>query len=159
MEKHSSKSKNVGEYRRLRAVELHQAGKRQCEIAEILGVTKGAVSQWLKKYRDQGIESLCYRKIPRRKGILTENQVQHIVGIILDSPENYGFSGNTWTGPRVKEVIKTEYGIEFTIRHVCRLLKKWGFSQQKPATYATQKNERAVDEWRNKRWPEIKKSP
>lgn len=159
MEKHSSESKNVKEYRRLRAVELHKAGKKQCEIAEILDVSKGAVSQWLKKYREKGIESLYYRNIPRRNCSLSTAQVENIVGIVLDGAENYGFSGDVWTASRVRNVIKTECGIEYTSRHVCRLLKKWGLSRQKPATSAIQKNEGAVREWRDSRWPEIKKKP
>lgn len=158
MEKHSSESKNVQEYRRLRAVELHKAGKKQSEIAEILDVSKGAVSQWLKKYREQGIESLYYVKIPRRVCALSTAQVENIVGIVLDGAENYGFSGDVWTAPRVKDVIKTECGIEYTTRHVGRLLKKWGFSRQKPASCAIQKNGDSVREWRDTQWPEIKKS-
>jgi predicted transcriptional regulator len=42
---------NWKEYRRFRAWELAQQGWKQCDIAVALGVTKGAVSQWLKRAR------------------------------------------------------------------------------------------------------------
>ena len=47
-EKRSHEAKDWKEGRRLRAWELYQAGWKQVAIAEALGVTPGAVSQWLK---------------------------------------------------------------------------------------------------------------
>ena len=40
------------EIRQLRAWELHQQGWSQRQIAAELGVTQGAVSQWLMRVRD-----------------------------------------------------------------------------------------------------------
>ena len=42
------------EGRRLRAWELHEAGWSQAAIAEALGVTEGAVSQWMRRAREGG---------------------------------------------------------------------------------------------------------
>ncbi len=61
MEKNSSVSQNLGEFKWLRAVELHEDDMKVIRISEVLGVTRGAVSQWLKRYREQGIESLYYK--------------------------------------------------------------------------------------------------
>lgn len=41
------------EGRRLRAFELKQQGWNQREIANALGVTEGAVSQWMKRARER----------------------------------------------------------------------------------------------------------
>jgi len=47
------------EGRRLRAFELKQLGWSQQQITEALGVSKGAVSQWMKRARDGGgVEAL-----------------------------------------------------------------------------------------------------
>src|SRR5207253_457633 len=51
------------EGRRLRALELYEAGWKAIRIAEALGVTRGAVSQWLKAARAGGREAL--RRRPR----------------------------------------------------------------------------------------------
>ena len=56
METQSSKSQNMREFRRLRAVELFESGMKQVDIARVLGVTKGAVSQWLSIYRENGLD-------------------------------------------------------------------------------------------------------
>src|SRR5262245_7263650 len=49
---------DVGTWRRQRAWELHQAGWWQKDIAVALGVTRGAVSQWIKRGREGGMEAL-----------------------------------------------------------------------------------------------------
>jgi predicted transcriptional regulator len=46
------------EGRRLRAFELKQEGWSQQQIADVLGVSKGAVSQWMKRARHGGILKL-----------------------------------------------------------------------------------------------------
>ena len=57
------------EGRRLRAWELKQEGWKQQDIARALGVSKGAVSQWMKRAQQEGIEALKHRgllPVPRR---------------------------------------------------------------------------------------------
>ncbi|WP_366938758.1 helix-turn-helix domain-containing protein [uncultured Desulfovibrio sp.] len=49
----SAASSNAKEFRRLRAIELYESGWLQIRIADALGVTKGAVSQWVKTYNKE----------------------------------------------------------------------------------------------------------
>ena len=54
--------KSWKEERRKRAWELYQAGWPQKQIAEALGVTKGAVSQWIKAGKEGGEAALNSKK-------------------------------------------------------------------------------------------------
>ena len=57
------------EGRRLRAFELKQQGWSRQRIAEALGVSKEAVSQWMKRARDGGgVEALKRQPAPRARG-------------------------------------------------------------------------------------------
>ena len=61
------------EGRRLRAFELKQQGWSQQRIAEALGVSKGAVSQWMKRSRDGGgVQALKRRPAPGARPRLSE---------------------------------------------------------------------------------------
>ena len=59
------------EGRRRRAWELLEAGWQQVDVAEALGVTKGAVSQWVKRAREGGIEALRRHPAPGAKNKLS----------------------------------------------------------------------------------------
>jgi transposase len=62
------------EGRRFRAFELKQQGWSQQRIAEALGVSKGAVSQWMKRARDGGgVEALKRQPAPGARPRLSED--------------------------------------------------------------------------------------
>ncbi len=60
----SSQASDWREGRRLRAFELKERGWKQTEIADALGVTEGAVSQWMKRAKEEGVEGLRHKPPP-----------------------------------------------------------------------------------------------
>ena len=71
------------EGRRLRAFELKQEGWSQQRIAEALDVSKGAVSQWMKRARQGGIEALRKRTTPGAPPRLSEQQRAQLKELLL----------------------------------------------------------------------------
>ena len=57
----SSQAKDWREGRRLRAFELKEQGCKQTEIADALGVSEGAVSQWMKRAREEGVQAFRHK--------------------------------------------------------------------------------------------------
>ncbi len=145
------------EGRRLRAWELSQAGWRQKDIAAALGVSKGAVSQWLKRAREEGPAALRHRKGRGPRPRLTEAQRALLPTLLARGPEAYGFRGALWTERRIAEVIRQEFGVRYHPAHVGRILKSCGWSPQKPIRRAAQRDEEAIQRWKEERWPELKK--
>ncbi len=143
------------EGRRLRAWELFQAGWRQVEIAKALGVTEGAVSQWMKRAREGGIEALYRQPAPGAPSKLTAAQLAELPNVLAQGAEAYGFRGSVWTHPRIAAVIQYVFGVKYHDNHISRLLKKIGWSRQKPRRRATQRNEAAIAQWRDEDWPRI----
>ena len=66
--------------------------------------------------------------------------------------------GEVWTCKRIAEVIKYKTGIHYHDGSISRLLKRWGWTRQKPDTVAVQKDEEEVRKWLEETWPELKKS-
>ena len=58
---------------------------------------------------------------------------------------------------RVAEVICKEFGVSYHPAHVSRLLKALRHSLQKPQRRANQRDEEAIEHWKGKRWPSLKK--
>ena len=147
------------EERRKRAWNLKEAGWRQKDIAAALGVSEGAVSQWLKRGRAGGLEAL---KAHPPKGVqprLSPEQKAQIPALLAKGAEAYGFRGDVWTASRVAEVIDRTFGVRYHRDHVSRLLREAGWSRQQPIERATQRNEEAIQQWFEQRWPAMKKKP
>lgn len=155
----SSQATNWREGRRFRAFELHQKGWKQKDIAEALGVTKGAVSQWLKRAKEGGIDALRHRKPPGASCRLTPEQRAQLPQLLAQGARSFGFQGDLWTLPRVAEVIRREFGVSYDPSQVGRILKGCGLSLQKPLRRATQRDEAAIQRWKEERWPQLKKRP
>ena len=66
---------NWKEARRLQAWRLKEKGWAQRQIAEALGVSAAAVSQWLKRARQDGPQALRHRSPPGAPRRLTAEQL------------------------------------------------------------------------------------
>ena len=153
----SNRSRDWREGRRFRAWELKKKGWKQQKIAEALGVTKGVVSQWLKKAEEGGIETLRNRKRSGAPSRLTPSQKSEIPELLSEGAESYGFRGEIWTCERVAEVIRRHYGVWYHPSHVSRILRSLRWSLQKPKRRAKQRKEDEIREWLEEKWPEIRK--
>jgi transposase len=147
------------EERRKRAWELKEQGWQQKEIAVALGVSKGAVSLWMKRGREGGVEALAAHPPTGVKPKLTVEQKAQMPQLLVKGAESYGFRGDVWTASRVAVVIERTFGVKYHRDHVSRLLREAGWSRQQPIERATQRNEEAIQQWSEQRWPAIKKKP
>lgn len=145
------------EARRRRALELKREGWSQVRIAEALGVTQGAVSQWLKTAREQGEEALEARKSTGRPRLLSEVDRGSIPGLLKLGARSWGFANDAWTLPRIADVIAKHFGVRYSPQHVSRIMRQLGWSPQKPITRAFERDEQAIEEWKQERWPALKK--
>ena len=145
------------EWRRFQAWELHQKGWKQKTIAEALGVSKGAVSQWLARVREEGVDGLRHRKPPGAPSRLTAEQKARLPDLRRQGAEAFGLPGDVWTARRVAALIKSEFNVSYHPNHVTRLLRALGWSPQIPVHRATQRNEKAIQGWKEERWPTLKK--
>jgi transposase len=153
----SSQASDWREGRRLRAFELKERGWKQTQIADALGVTEGAVSQWMKRAREDGVEGLRHKPPPGAPPRLSKEQRAKVPELLERGAEAHGFRGDVWTCERVAEVIRKEFGVSYHPTHVSRLLKALRHSLQKPQRRANQRDEEAIEHWKEKRWPSLKK--
>src|SRR5687767_5750148 len=145
------------EARRMQAWHLKQQGWSQRQIATALGVSEGAVSQWMTRAREGGSEALRHRPPPGAPRRLSAEQFAQLPVLLQRGPEAYGFRGQVWTRGRIAAVIRLEFGISYHPRHVGRLCKALRWSPQKPARRARQRDDAAIARWREETWPAIKR--
>jgi len=147
------------EGRRLRAWELAQQGWKQKDIAAALGVTQGAVSQWLSRARAQGPIALHQQPPPGRHPRLTADQRAQIPDLLARGPQAWRFRGDVWTRNRIAIVIQETFGVRYDPSQVGRIMRSLRWSPQKPVRRARQRREETIARWRETDAPALKKSP
>ena len=143
------------EWRRFRAVELARLGWLHRDIAEAMGVSEAAVSQWLDHVRRAGPAALLSH--PHGGHVkLTSEQKRLVPDFLWHGAEAYGFRGDVWTCARIAKVLRWEFGVALHKDHVSRMLKAMGWTPQIPITRAIQRNEAEIERWRAETWPKLR---
>jgi transposase len=70
-----------------------------------------------------------------------------------------GYATALWTLPRIVTLIGQQFGHRYSPSQVSRLLRQIGWSCQKPARRALERDEQKIRAWKQRRWPAIKKKP
>jgi len=145
------------EARRRRAAEHFQERKPLREIASLFGVSLTSVKRWKRTWKAEGVEGLAAKPHPGPEPKLSQAQRQSLVKILLEGPVAAGFRTDLWTCARVAQVVRKKFGVSYHRDHVRRILHDLGFSPQKPRRVAREQDAEAVERWRKKDWPRIKK--
>lgn len=147
------------ERRRWEAIRLLDEGLKQTQIAHRLKVSRSTVVRWVGQYRRQGREALRKTGRAGRKPMLSQKDRQRLKELLVRGPEALGYETPLWTCPRVAHLIDQEFGIRYHEGHVWKVLVGLGWSPQRPAGRARERNEKQIRTWNRKTWPTIKKKP
>jgi transposase len=145
--------------RRIHAVLLNRDGHASGDIAHILDAPRSKVSQWLRDYEEFGLEALLEGQRSGRPAQLSASQRRQLEDIIDSGPRAYGFLSGVWSAPMVGRIVTEEFGIDYTDRHVRRLLHEWGFSVQRPKRLLARADPIEQNRWRRYTYPNLKKKP
>lgn len=127
------------------------------DIATALDVSPVTVCKWLSIAERDGVEALRSRTCHGRPAKLTPAQLWQIPEFLWHGAEAYGFRGEVWTCGRIAQVLREEFGVVYHPGHVSRLMKQLSWTPQLPITRAIQRDEHAIQEWREKVWPMLRK--
>ncbi len=145
--------------KRLRAGRMLLAGKTPAESAIAVGVARQTVYTWKRLLDEGGIDAL--RAVPERgrPAHLDDAQLAQVRAAVLQGPTEHGFGTDLWTLKRVGAVIERMHGVRYSHVQVWRILGSLGFSPQKPEKRAIERDEAAVQHWKRRTWPALKKKP
>jgi len=145
------------EQRRLRAARLLKRGYTQAEVARACAVSRSAVSLWSRELAAGGRPALK-RKTLGRPAALGAAERQKIAQTLKRGALAAGYATELWTLSRVAALIERLHGIRYSTTQVWRLLGSLGFSPQRPARRALERDDAAIGHWKKKRWPALKKT-
>jgi len=147
------------ERRRLQAARLLQQGVGEAEVARRVGVHRQSVNRWARQLAQGGRQALKKAARAGRPPQLSAGDRQRIERGLKRGPEALGYRTSLWTAWRVADLIERECGVRYSTVHAWRVLRALGWTPQRAARRALERDEAAMRRWKRVRWPELKKTP
>jgi transposase len=147
------------EWERVRniAANMMDMGMTPAQIAPAIGVAVQSVRAWRRVYRKLGRAGLAARKPSGRPLELSLEHRQQLAQMLLKTPQECGFDKYLWTQQLIAELIEREFGVHYHHDHVGDVLHQMGFTHQKPARRARERDEQRIESWRQETWPALLK--
>ncbi len=143
----------------MQAARLLQQGVHEAEVARRVGAHRQSVNRWARQLMQGGRAALKRASRAGRPAQLSAADRQRIVRGLKRGPEALGYGTGLWTAWRVADLIERECGVQYSTVHAWRVLRSLGWTPQRPAGRALERNEAAIEQWKRQRWPELKKTP
>jgi len=147
------------EARRRRAVRLLEQEYSLHEVARRIGCDASSVMRWRDACAVGGTDALCAKPAPGRPPKLKAKLKERLVRYLLQGAMAHGYRTELWTTQRIADLIETKFGVKYHRDHVGRLMHELAWSHQKPERRAIEHNDEAVEQWKRREWPRIKKKP
>ena len=145
------------EHVRLSAAALIEAGASDREVARRFRVSRMSVNRWRRALAAGGRPALVSKGAGGARCKLSAAQLREMATLLDAGPAVQGWDEDQcWTLARITEVVRSRFGVEYTLAGMDLLLHRIGWSVQVPARRAAERNEAAITAWREETWPVIK---
>jgi transposase len=145
--------------RRMRAVRMFDRGERQVDVVRELGVSAQTASRWYRAWQEGGRAALSRVGRAGRPRGLSDAQLRQVEKALLRGPKANGYPTDMWTLARVAEVIEKVTGVRYQPTQTWTILRqRLGWSRQRPARRAVERDEEVIAAWVKNDWPRIKRA-
>jgi transposase len=141
--------------RRKRALRLLRRGNAPHYVARKVGATERSVRRW--QQQAQAVQSKSAKRRRGRPARLNEAQVQHLKATLRAGARAQGYVEDYWTLARIAHLIWNLFAVRYKSSGIWRLLRRIGWSCQKPQRRSFGGDKEAIARWRRTTWYRIKK--
>src|ERR687890_1867491 len=131
---------------RLAAAEWIEEGASDREVAERFRVTRMSANRWRRALAAGGRPALASKGPGGARCKLTPAQLAELQDLLDAGPAAWGWDDQCWTLPRIAEVVRERFGVDYTLAGLDLLLHRIGWSVQVPARQAAERNEQRIIE-------------
>lgn len=139
---------------RVSAVKRVQAGESPEAVASGLAINRRTIYRWLFSHKTRGDEGLRAKPVPGPREKLNDRQIQRLERIIREkNPLQMKFEFALWTLGIIQTLILQEFKVNLSITSVRRLIRRLGFTPQRPLYRAWQQDPEKVARWLRDEYP------
>ncbi len=121
-------------------------------------LTQSRISQvfgWIGKYRREGWRALKSSKASGTPPKLRQSQILNLVDMLHQPAVQHGFGSDLWTGPRVRVLIRKNFGVTLHRDYMQRFLRRLGLVRKSPERRALEQDPKKVRRWKRHELPII----
>lgn len=127
-------------------LKLREEGKKQQQIADIIGCSQVTVSKWISKHKSgRTLETLPRSGRPTK---LKEKLLKNLRKKLIKEIKRVNKKFCSLDTKQLSEIIKKEVGREYSLRHIERIMHKLGFSLITPRSEHIRHDPKKVEEFR-----------
>lgn len=141
--------------RRERALHLLARGQATSAVADAVGVSQRSVQRWRREAAAPP-RSRC-APVMGRPPRLTAKQIVRLKTALARGAYAHGYAEDYWTLDRIAQLIWQMFSVRYHPSAVWHLLRREGWSCQKPQRVSKDRDDREVAHWLRHRWWRIKK--
>lgn len=153
-----SRKKRITFEAKVKAVKSHlEDGVRVTEIAKVLGVNRGTVYGWLKKYKKTGdYESLRFQFAGGPKPKIHGGIEEKLIEMLLKPATEYGFEDPLWTTKRIMIFVQKKFGISISRMTAWRTVVRNNLRYKSVEKNYKEGSKKELEDWLNNELPRIK---
>ncbi len=123
----AARAKDADAARRMLALALVLEGCIRMEAAQICGMDRQTLRDWVHRYNDQGLAGLSDRKAPGPTPRLSAEQQAEVAALVRSGPDLAEHGVVRWRRADLSHLIQTRYGVQLAERSVGAMLARLGF--------------------------------
>jgi len=153
------KGDSATEFRYSMIVKLSKEGKSQVEIAQITQCSQAWASKVLARAEQEQQDTLFIKgKAKGKASLLSKAQFEKLKLLLLEGGLMHDFPTDNWTRERIVLLIEKQFQVHYSAAHISKLMRKIGFSLQKPKAKSYKQDPGSIAQWKEQTLPALKKS-
>jgi transposase len=128
-------------------LKLHRQGKNQQYIAELIGCSQPTVHKWIRL----SVKRKSFETLPRsgRPTKLSSQKLADLKEAISREVKAVNENFCSLDTKQLRVIVRREIGIEYSLRHIERIMHRLGFSRITPRPQHLRHDQEKVDEFRD----------
>ena len=141
--------------RRMQAARMFTEGRTRAEVAAALGVSWQSAHDWYKRWQKEGESGLEPEGKPGPQPKFDDAEVDLFRNELKKGSVAHGYQNELWTLRRVGRLVRDLTGKQASQSEIWRLLRRMGWSPQKPERKARERDEEKIQRWKQEDWPRL----
>lgn len=145
----------------LRKIAVHaveENGYSPETVIKMLGLSRGTIYDWLKRFKEHGYAGLDTKKAPGMEPVVTKEMDTWIKRAVLDAtPEDFGYDTNLWTCDLLADLLSDRFGVHVIGATINHHLHRMDLTYQKPAYCPHEQDPAAVEQFVNETFPKLQR--